>query len=118
MLITVYFFKHHILFYPINTEDKQHLIRLLNPTAYNWRQLGEALRVTYGDVKSIFNKRYDDANNLSEALQLWFDKQPSEEVIWYTLITAVELAPSNNFSMADDIRKFFPTEVIDIILVL
>ena len=49
---------------------------------------------------------------------MWFDKQPSEEVTWYTLITAVELAPSNNFSMADDIRKFFPTEVIDIILVL
>ena len=59
----------------------------------------------YGDLNSIINKRYDDADNLSEVLQLWFDKQPSE-VTWNTLITAVELAPVNDFSVANNIRKF------------
>lgn len=107
MLITVYFFKRHILFYSINTEDKRHIIRLLNPIAYNWRQLGEALGIAYGDLESIFNKRYRDADNLSEVLQLWFDKKPSD-VTWITLITAVELAPTpvNESSVADKICEF------------
>ena len=65
----------------------------------------DALGVTHNDLKSIINKRYDDADNLSEVLQLLFDKQPSE-ITWNTLITAVELAPINDSSVADNIRKF------------
>ena len=94
-----------IYYFIINTDEKRHLIRLLNPIAYNWRQLGEALGITYGELESIFNKRYRDADNLSEVLQLWFDEQPSE-VTWNTLITAVELPPVNDSSVANNIRKF------------
>ena len=94
-----------ICYFTINTEDKRHLNRLLNPIAYNWRVLGEALGITYGDLESIVSKQYRDVNNLSEVLQLWFDKKPSD-VTWNTLITAIELAPVNNTSVADDIRKF------------
>ena len=68
--------------------------------------LGEALGITYGDLESIVNKQYRDANNLSEVLQLWFDKKPSE-VTWNTLITAVKSAPVDNSSVADEICKFF-----------
>ena len=103
MLITV--FSNIICYFTINTEDKRQLIGLLNPIAYNWRVLGEALGITYGDLESIVNKQYRDANNLSEVLQLWFDKKPSK-VTWNTLITAVKSAPVYNSSVVDEIYKF------------
>ena len=85
--------------------QKLHLLRLLNPIAYNWKQLGEALGIKYGDLESILNNRCRDTDRLSDVLQLWFDEQPSQ-VTWQTIITAVELAPVNNQSVADNMRKY------------
>ena len=85
--------------------QKRHLLRLLNPIAYNWKQLGEALGIKYGDLESILNNRCRDTDRLSDVLQLWFDEQPSQ-VTWQTIITAVELAPVNNQSVADNMRKY------------
>ena len=85
--------------------QKKDLLRLLNPVAYNWRQLGEALGMKYGDLQSILNNTCRDTDRLSDVLQLWFDQQPSQ-VTWTTIITAVELPPVNNPSVADNMRKF------------
>ena len=85
--------------------QKRDLIRLLNPIAYNWRQLGEALGIKYGDLESILNNRYRDTDRLSDVLQLWFDEQPSQ-ITWQTIITAVELPPVNNPSVADNMREY------------
>ena len=46
-----------------------------------------------------------DTDRLSDVLQLWFDQQPSQ-VTWSTIITAVELPPVNNPSVANDMRKY------------
>ena len=85
--------------------QKRDLIRLLNPIAYNWRQLGEALGIKYGHLESILNNRCRDTDRLSDVLQLWFDEQTSQ-VTWKTIITAVELPPVNNPSVADNMRKY------------
>ena len=85
--------------------QKKDLLRLLNPVAYNWRQLGEALGMKYEDLQSILNNTCRDTDRLSDVLQLWFDQQPSQ-VTWTTIITAVELPPVNNPSVADNMRKF------------
>ena len=96
----------HILYVILETKpEKLDLMCLLNPVAYNWRQLGEALSIKYGDLESILNNRFRDLDRLSEVLQLWFDKQPSQ-VTWETIITAVELPPVNNPSVSEDIRNF------------
>ena len=86
-------------------------MRLLNPVAYNWRQLGEALGIKYGDLESILNNRFRDPDTLSEVLQLWFDRCPSQ-VTWETITTAVELPPVNNPSVAEDIRNFISIKLI------
>ena len=96
----------HILYVIVESKpEKLDLMRLLNPVAYNWRQLGEALGIKYGDLESILNNRFRDPDRLSEVLQLWFDRCPSQ-VTWETIITAVELPPVNNPSVAEDIRNF------------
>ena len=96
----------HILYITVESKpEKRDLMCLLNPVAYNWRQLGEALGIKYGDLESILNNRFRDPDRLSEVLQLWFDKRPSQ-VTWETIITAVELPPVNNPSVAENMRKF------------
>ena len=95
--------KTFFLFFLIG--QKRDLLRLLNPIAYNWRQLGEALGIKYGDLESILNNRCRDTDRLSDVLQLWFDEQPSK-VTWQTIITAVELPPVNNLSVADNMCKY------------
>ena len=92
--------------------EKLDLLRLLTPVAYNWRQIGEALRIDYGILKSIqHDPVYSNDDRLSEVLQFWFDKQPSE-VSWKSIITAIELPPVNNSSVACTMRDFI-TKVYD-----
>ena len=75
----------HILYVIVESKpEKLDLMRLLNPVAYNWRQLGEALGIKYGDLESILNNRFRDPDRLSEVLQLWFDRCPSQ-VTWETI---------------------------------
>ena len=49
--------------------EKLDLLRLLTPVAYKWRQIGEALRIDYGILKSIqHDPVYSNDDRLSEVL--------------------------------------------------
>ena len=73
-------------------ENKLGLIRLLSPIEYKWRQIGQALKISHGDLENILVQRHYNADRLADVIQVWLDKQPSE-VTWRTIITAVDLYP-------------------------
>ena len=88
-----------------NKPDKLDLIYLLNPIAYKWLELGEALKIEYGALMSIRQNHYTDEKRLCEILQLWIDRRPMD-VKWSTIITAVEVPPVDSLSVAKSIRSF------------
>ena len=86
--------------------EKSDLLTLLSSIAYQWQLIGTALKIDDGDLKSLHcDQRYSDIGRLSEALQLWFNKQPTE-VTWKTMLSVLEKPPINNFAVAGEIRKF------------
>ena len=50
------------------------------------------MRISHGDLENILDQRNRNADRLADVIQVWLDKQPSE-VTWHTIITAVELPP-------------------------
>ena len=83
-------------------ENKPDLIRLLSPIECKWKQIGQALKISHGDLKKISDQRSEDTDRLAEIVQFWLDKQPSE-ITWTTIITAVELPPVLEPSIASSI---------------
>ena len=83
-------------------ENKPGLIHLLSPIECKWRQIGQALKISHGDLKKISDKRSQDSDRLADIVQFWLDKQPSE-ITWATVITAVELPPVHEPSIASSI---------------
>ena len=83
-------------------ENKLDLIRLLSPIEYKWRQIGHALRISHGDLENILDQRNRNADRLADVIQVWLDKRPSE-VTWHTIITAVDLPPVLEPSIAKHI---------------
>ena len=75
------------------------LIRLLSPIEYKWRQLGQALKISHGDLENMLVKRNRNSDRLADVIQFWIDKRPSE-VTWHTIITAVDLPPVHEPSIA------------------
>ena len=86
--------------------EKIDLQKLLHPLEFQWRIIGEALRIKYGDLMSLeTNISYNDALKLSGMLQLWLD-QRSTVVSWRTIISAIEEPPVNNPAIAEEMRRF------------
>ena len=83
-------------------ENKPDLIRLLSPIECKWKQIGQALKISHGDLKKISDQRSEDTDRLADIVQFWLDKQPSE-ITWTTIITAVELPPVLEPSIASSI---------------
>ena len=91
--------------------EKPDLLSLLSSIAYQWQLIGTALKIDDGDLKSLHrDQRYTDIGRLSEALQLWFNKQPTE-VTWKMMLSVLEKPPINNFAVAGEIRKFVTAKV-------
>ena len=88
--------------YFVIVENKPDLIHLLSPIESKWRQIGHALRISHGDLKKISDQRSEDTDRLADVVQFWLDKKPSE-ITWTTVITAVELPPVLEPSIASSI---------------
>ena len=89
-----------------NIGNKLDLIPLLFAIAQKWRKIGEALSIKNRDLENLSTEWSDDADRLSAVIQIWFDKQTSP-VKWSTIITAVELPPVNEPSIAESIMQKF-----------
>ena len=63
------------------------------------------MKIDYGDLMSLQQSYFSDKRKLSEVLQLWIDGRPTE-VKWSVIITAVELPPVDDLSVAENIRQF------------
>ena len=74
-------------------------IRLLSPIEYKWRHLGQALKISHGDLENIQVQRNYNADRLADVIQFWINQRPSE-VTWHTIITAVDLPPVHEPSIA------------------
>ena len=88
--------------YFVIVENKPDLIHLLSPIECKWRQIGQALKISHGDLKKISDQRSEETDRLADIVQFWLDKQPSE-ITWTTIITAVELPPVLEPSIASSI---------------
>ena len=98
LLIVQYIHKIYFLI----VENKPDLIRLLSLIECKWKQIGQALKISHGDLKKISDQRSQDTDRLADVVQFWLDKQPSE-ITWATVITAVELPPVLEPSIASTI---------------
>ena len=88
--------------YFVIVENKPDLICLLSRIKCKWKQIGQALKISHGDLKKISDQRSEDTDRLGDIVQFWLDKQPSE-ITWTTIITAVELPPVLEPSIASSI---------------
>ena len=85
-------------------ENKLNLIRFLFPIAHKWKEIGDALSVRDGDLENLRDERSRNTDRLSGVIQIWFDKQTCP-VKWSTIITAVQLPPVNEPSIAENILE-------------
>ena len=85
---------------------KVHLQRVLGSIQHKWREIGEALEIPNGTIKSIdHDARYNDSNKLSEVLQTWIDTQTSD-VTWRNVIDVIKEYPVNEPGLAKTIPDF------------
>ena len=82
------------------------ILRLLHPIRYKWRQIGQSLQISHGDLENIRDERSRNTDRLTDVIQVWFDKQPSD-VTWDRIKIAVELPPVFEPSIAESIVNFF-----------
>ena len=106
MLVLDYIFFYKFANFLETKPDRFDLLRLLGHIAYKWEQIGTALQINYGDLKSIQrNSTYSDFDKLSEILQLWINKKPTE-VTWNTILSAVMNEPVDSCTVAVKILDF------------
>ena len=79
---------------------------MLHPIRYKWRQIGQSLRISHGDLENIRDERSRNTDRLSDVIQIWFDKKTTD-VTWFTIKIAVELPPVFEPSVAETITHFF-----------
>ena len=60
------------------------------------------MKISHGDLENIQVQRNYNADRLADIIQFWIDKRPSE-VTWHTIITAVDLPPVHEPSIAKHI---------------
>ena len=85
-------------------ENKLNLVRFLFPIAHKWKEIGDALSVRDGDLENLRDERSRNTDRLSGVIQIWFDKQTCP-VKWSIIITAVQLSPVNEPSIAENILE-------------
>ena len=91
--------------------EKRDLLIVLDPVKYEWRSIGEMLKVGYGDIKSEeYSVSHDNKTRLSEVLQLWINQRKCE-VCWKTIITVIKDPPLNNVNVANEICRFLLNEI-------
>ena len=78
---------------------------MLHPIRYKWRQIGQSLKISHGDLENISDERKHNTDRLSDVIQIWFDKQPSD-VTWDTIKIAVELPPVFEPFIAESIKHY------------
>ena len=79
---------------------------MLHPIRYKWRQIGQSLRLSNGDLENIHDEKSRNTDRLSDVIQIWFDKKTTD-VTWHTIKIAVELSPVFEPSVAESIMHFF-----------
>ena len=84
--------------------NKLELICLLFPIANKWREIGESLSIIEGDLENIETEKCSNTDRLAGVIQMWFVKK-TRPVKWSTIITAVELPPVNEPSLAECILQ-------------
>ena len=60
------------------------------------------MKISYIDLKKISDQRSQDNDRLTDVIQFWLDKKQSE-ITWATIITAVDLPPVLEPSIAFNI---------------
>ena len=94
----------------VKQPEKSDLLIVLDPVKYDWRSIGEMLKIGYGDIKSEeYSVSHDNKARLSEVLQLWIN-QRKREVSWNTIITVIKDPPLNNVNVANEICRFLLNE--------
>ena len=78
----------------------------IHPIRYKWRQIGESLKISHGDLDSICDERSRNTDRLSDVIQTLFDKQPTV-VSWHIIKIAVELPPVFEPYVAENIIHLF-----------
>ena len=79
---------------------------LLRPIEYKWQDIGRALQVANGDLKSLeFNSTYTNSQRLAEVLYLWFNKHP-DKFTWRVIISVVESQYIDSYSVSASMHKF------------
>ena len=82
------------------------MLGLLSPIAYKWQDIGRALQIAHGDLKSLeFNPAYTDVTRLAEVLSLWFNKNP-DKFTWRTIISVVESQYVDSYSVSASMHNF------------
>ena len=62
-------------------------------------------QISHGDLENISDERRHNTDRLSDVIQIWFDKQPSD-VTWGTIKIAVELPRVFEPSIAESIKHY------------
>ena len=93
-----------VIFCLLTLENKLDIVRLLFPIAHKWKEIGESLSIRDGDLENLRDERSRNTDRLSGVIQIWFDKRTCQ-VKWSTLITAVELPPVYEPSIAQNILE-------------
>ena len=55
--------------------DKLDLLCLLLPIANKWKEIGESLSLTKGDLENLCAERSSKTDRLAGVIQIWFDKK-------------------------------------------
>ena len=84
--------------------NKLDLLCLLFPIANKWKQIGQSLSITKGDLENLCAETSSETERLAGIIQIWFDKKTSP-VKWSTIITAVELPPVYEPTVAESILQ-------------
>ena len=82
----------YFLFSLLTIGNKLDLLCLLFPIANKWKEIGESLSITKGDLESLSTERSSEREKLKSVILIWFDTKTCP-LKWSTIITAVELPP-------------------------
>ena len=55
--------------------NKLDLLCLLFPIANKWKQIGQSLSITKGDLENLCAERSSETERLAGVIQIWFDKK-------------------------------------------
>ena len=81
---------------------------LLNPIAYMWYELGEALYIKYDVLQNLKHNNETSNIKLLRIIEQWM--MIFSDAYWLELITAVESPLVNDKRIGHEIRKFLETQ--------